>query len=80
MEMGSVIVENGKKVLTMGESELKPCPFFGSDGCYVKKHHNRYYEEWFGVICKKCGAEVCSPLFDTQEDAIQAWNRRVYNG
>ena len=27
MEMGSVIVENGKKVLTMAKPELSPCEY-----------------------------------------------------
>lgn len=50
--------------------ELKPCPFCGGeavvDGCD---------DALWVVICKKCYIETS--LQSTEQDAIDAWNRRV---
>ena len=43
--------------------KLKKCPFCGGEA------------EIFWVICKECTAETKD--FDTKEEAIEAWNRRV---
>ena len=52
----------------MKEAELKPCPFCGGEaGFYAETVH------W--INCKKCGAE--SAYYETPEEAIEAWNRRV---
>lgn len=65
-------------------TELKPCPFCGSkakifdtmDGeWYVSCSQSEYQET--GIICS------CIPstwIYDTKEDAIEAWNRRASDG
>lgn len=48
--------------------DLKKCPFCGGKAEIVGY-------KIFWVICKECTAETKS--FDTREEAIDAWNRRV---
>ena len=48
--------------------ELKKCPFCGGEAEIAGY-------KIFWVICKECTAETKS--FDTREEAIEAWNRRV---
>lgn len=48
--------------------DLKKCPFCGGKAEIVGY-------KIFWVICKECTAETKS--FDTREEAIEAWNRRV---
>lgn len=63
------------------ENDLKPCPFCGGEARtgYAINDYNRW-----GVECTKCGAvvEVATWLgvFDIEENAIKAWNRRANNG
>ena len=81
MKMGSVIVENGKKVLTMGESELKPCPFCG--GKAVLSHDHTGLGASY-IRCEKCGTEsirfIKSFEIASDDRAKQFWNRRADNG
>lgn len=58
-------------------AELKPCPFCGGkaeiyDG--ITFGFQRQYEP----RCVKC--ECAIGLYDTEEQAAEAWNRRVDNG
>lgn len=58
--------------------KLAPCPFCGGEA-YVVKHH---YGMWdnkpkdFFVICLNCNA-ASSHYSNTEEKAIEAWNRRT---
>lgn len=54
--------------------DLKPCPFCG--GNEVKVRHEKYWRPKLSsnVICKECFANT--GWFDTDEEAINAWNRR----
>lgn len=53
-------------------TELKPCPFCGSEDleCEDKKHIAAIY----------CDCDAMMGYFDTIEEAIAAWNRRVGAG
>jgi Lar family restriction alleviation protein len=59
----------------MTETELKPCPFCGSNcvyanvGIYIGKRH-----ESVTIKCDDCGASIWGV---TEETAIAAWNRRA---
>ena len=50
--------------------ELKPCPFCGGE-VKVSDIFGRA-----GVICKDCLAEMRGYLSMTEEEVIEAWNRR----
>lgn len=63
-------------------SELKPCPFCGSEdiwcGSYdvVPKRAGRpVYNFLYAVKCKKC--EMGRDFFSWEKDAVNAWNRRA---
>lgn len=55
----------------MNNEELKPCPFCGGEAEIVMSGGDRRVE------CKKCGAR--SDWYDTEAEAIAAWNRRNYS-
>ena len=55
-------------------AELKPCPFCGGKG-YVHSSGNYWSKEYFKVVCpKNCCMQ--SKYYETEEEAIDAWNRR----
>lgn len=58
-----------KKMMREG-NKLKKCPFCGGEA-----HVVGLSTKW--VVCSKCEAE--SGCFYTEEDAIEAWNRRASN-
>lgn len=53
--------------------ELKPCPFCGSTDIW-NLEAGRNTDMWF-VQCQDCCATF--PHFDSEEEAAEAWNRRV---
>lgn len=56
-------------------SDLKPCPFCGGEA-YVAKRAIHGILWWYGCGCKKCRVQY-GCLCDTEEEAIEQWNRRV---
>ncbi len=56
-----------KKMMREGK-KLKKCPFCGGEA-----HVVGILTRW--VVCDECGAEL--KFFKTEEEAIEAWNRRV---
>lgn len=57
--------------------ELKPCPFCGDTHIRIKRHSSyQFGEVWWDVRCLRCGAKIENRLFDTESDAVFAWNRR----
>lgn len=57
-------------------SELKPCPFCGGNA-KLMTYKTPTFGEVFYVACRVCGNETKVKLAD--EEAIEAWNRRVDN-
>lgn len=63
--------------------DLKPCPFCGSEA--QRESNNSYNGDamydfmWFAVYCPKCGC-AATPRYQTANEAIDAWNRRVETG
>lgn len=64
-------------------SKLKPCPFCGKEVAEVLKL-GEYGDDYvnpnhFVVVCdfhkEGCGA-ACGGEYETEEEAIEAWNRR----
>ena len=53
---------------------LKPCPFCGSKNISCEEG-GKHVGLWF-VQCEECWATF--PHFDTKEEAISAWNRRIH--
>ncbi len=59
-------------------SELKPCPFCGakeSDEHGLRLVNFSRNNTW-GVECYQCEAMIGYTRYNTQEEAIEAWNRR----
>lgn len=56
--------------------ELKSCPFCGGK---AKIRGEKYWRPRVSrnVICTKCFS--CSGWFDTEEEAVEAWDRRIIN-
>lgn len=52
----------------MSEIKLNPCPFCGGKARFL-------FEDSTWVYCEECGCE--GGYYDTQEDAIEAWNIRA---
>lgn len=57
--------------------KLKPCPFCNGN---AKIRREKYWQPKIArnVICTNCFAN--SGWFDTEDEAIEAWNRRASNG
>ena len=57
--------------------DLKPCPFCGGKGCVQMHVFKDVFKGYtFGVVCLDCCCET-RQFYETEEDAIDAWNRRV---
>lgn len=54
---------------------LKPCPFCGGEA-ELKIHLFHKLPSSYGVVCRPCGCETWQ-FFQTEEEAVEAWNRRV---
>ena len=59
--------------------ELKPCPFCGGEakikcGEIVNRYNTAVYRHYH-VECMSCGVDTRN--FDTDDEAIEAWNRRT---
>lgn len=63
-------------------TELKPCPFCGRKPSKVKQHYvTGSMLIYYTVECKapmsKCFVKPKTTFCKTEDDAIQAWNRRA---
>lgn len=67
-----------RKVLTMTEYNLKPCPFCGGDVCFDNAYS--YFRDNM-IYCNGCDMvftlDDCSA---SDDDIARAWNRRGENG
>ena len=55
--------------------ELKSCPFCGGEGS-IQEHVFIGFSSTYGIVCLDCGAKS-RQFFDTKQEAIDAWDRRV---
>ena len=55
-------------------ADLKPCPFCGGKAVVTAKLPYFGENETLSVMCKECNAS--SKHKRTEEEAIEAWNRR----
>ena len=66
---------------------LKPCPFCGGEAELVESDYGMYMTG-YAVYCKHCCTKVgvtgrlgeayeWTPIYDTESEAIAAWNQRV---
>ena len=66
-------------------SELKPCPFCGSEKIqfavegYFRPWANEGMKLWYHCACYECGSEMDSGSAVDMKRAIEVWNRRVDN-
>lgn len=54
-------------------AELEPCPFCGGENLTIVEDEKKFF-----VGCYDC--ITCGPEQETEEAAVEAWNRRVNNG
>ena len=57
------------------DTRLKPCPFCGGEG-KVHEHPFMSIPNSYGVKCAVCKCQT-SQFFNSELEAIEAWNRRV---
>ena len=56
--------------------KLKSCPFCGGNGrIYTESYSHRKNDIDYFIECRQCAS--CTDIFETEEDAIEAWNRRA---
>lgn len=69
-----------KYIENMENKELKPCPFCGSETIVVENYdescNSDYPSIYWHSVCVDCGCNI--PMCDTEEEAIEAWNKRDY--
>jgi len=53
-------------------SELKPCPFCGG-----KAETTRCWTGHYQVWCTQCAAVQMGSFYDSEAEAIEAWNKRA---
>ena len=60
--------------------KLKPCPFCGAIPD-IKRLHLSNHKISFSIVCfnTNCFVKPMSEWFNTEEKAIEAWNRRANN-
>ena len=67
----------GGKEIAMEEIKLKPCPFCGGKG-EIFRGTTYGFHYLYEPRCITC--ECALGVYETEEQAIEAWNRRADNG
>ena len=63
----------------MKMSELKPCPFCGSDDVGIAYRMPEFGEQVkYFVVCNKCGSRTAN--FRSTRTAVNVWEARVEDG
>lgn len=70
------------------ELKLKPCPFCGGKSRHKAAKFNKlgaYGDKkddlkWHAIYCTACKLSQPARTYFSDEEAVEAWNRRVYNG
>lgn len=60
----------------MREAKLKPCPFCGGKAAAI--WNGAFDKDNYWVRCWECGAET--PIYESEKEAKEAWNRRAEHG
>ena len=55
-------------------NEIRPCPFCGGKAVCIDRTIPDKSKPRFSILCDSCKAATC--WIDTEEHAIEAWNRR----
>lgn len=58
------------------ETKLLSCPFCGGEARVREFYIGDCYEELTTIDCQVCGVDI--GCFETEAEAIEAWNARVY--
>jgi hypothetical protein len=58
---------------------MKRCPFCGYEPILATRYNGKYHEVYCGNFFG-CPVTPCTRLFDTEEEAIEAWNWRAEDG
>lgn len=71
----------------MSNKKLKPCPFCGGEASLLRRHKRLDGGGWYKIAvveCDDCGSNSGDYIVDghfgvntSEQDAIDAWNRRV---
>ena len=75
---GKKRLEHGIAARRCQMTELKPCPFCGSDAIGTATDYidyRAYRKEYWFAYCEDCGARGC--MAKTEEDSVRYWNDRA---
>ena len=56
-------------------SDLKPCPFCGHKAVIINTG-NHFPKMFYRIVCES-SCTMQGKLYDTEEEAIEVWNRRT---
>lgn len=72
-----------EQIINIDGLDAKPCPFCGDKHISVSEKYEtgKYFViQGFSIGCNTVGCFACHSYarpFDTKEDAIEAWNKRI---
>lgn len=64
------------QILHMSENKLKQCPFCGNKAISYFS-----FEDWgfdtYKIVCSGDRCKIQTPSYQSRDDAIKSWNKRV---